>query len=86
VILEEAAFMDPSTFFQVVVPLIGVKNTALVAITTPQDEGNYFSELMVLKDQHGQRLFHCIELGLMCERCKREKLACQHKLHMSPSV
>jgi hypothetical protein len=37
VILEEAAFILPELFYQVIVPLLGVKDTALLAISTPQD-------------------------------------------------
>lgn len=84
VVLEEAAFMNPELFFQVVVPLLGVKNTAVLAISTPQDEFNYYTELMALKDEKGASLFYSIVLGLVCDACKKTGEACNHLLAMSP--
>jgi hypothetical protein len=126
VILEEAAFMSPELFFQVVCPLLGVANTALLAISTPMDgtsqphreththtatgwvsgvcdcigqslnapldclsllfslEFNYYTELMNLKDQWGQLLFSCIQLGLTCKACADADLICNHRLTMNP--
>ena len=76
--------MNPELFYQVVVPLLGVKNTALLAISTPQDEFNYYTELMALENAHGEPLFLCIKIGLMCKRCQEEGLVCNHRLSMSP--
>lgn len=85
IILEEAAFMPPATFFQVVVPLIGVKNTTLIAISTPENDKNYYSRLMELKDQYGQYLFFNIQLGTVCDECLKMGRACNHLLMMRPS-
>lgn len=38
VILEEAAFMPAKVFKVVVAPLLGVDGTAVLAISTPDDE------------------------------------------------
>lgn len=35
-----AAFMPPSLFFEVVLPLLEVDRTSMLAISTPSDEGN----------------------------------------------
>jgi len=86
VILEEAAFMSPDMFFQVIVPLIGVKNTALLGITTPQSGFNYFNDLMNLKGADGESLFLCYKVGMVCEACTKHKRACNHKLSMNPYV
>jgi hypothetical protein len=59
----------------VVVPLLGVKDTALLGISTPSDEFNYYAEL---KDAHGERLFHDISLGMVCAACKASGAACNH--------
>lgn len=37
VILEEAAFIATEVWTEVVIPLLEVKNTALIAISTPLD-------------------------------------------------
>lgn len=63
-----------------------------MAITTPQDEFNYFSELMALKSKiadaglgtEEESLFDVTQLGMCCEACKKAKLACNHKLSMNP--
>ena len=44
VIMEEAAFMDTKVFYEVIVPLLEVENTALICISTPQDSMNFYSE------------------------------------------
>ena len=41
--LEEAAFMPPALFFEVVLPLLEVERTSLLAISTPSPEGNMVS-------------------------------------------
>jgi hypothetical protein len=70
---------------EVICPLLGVKHTALLAISTPQSETNWYSELINLKDQHGRHLFDTIQLGLRCAKCAAENRACSHKLFMSPA-
>lgn len=42
VILEEAAFIAPEVWTEVVIPLIEVKNTGLIAISTPLDSVRSF--------------------------------------------
>ena len=46
IVLEEAAFMKEDIFLQIVSPLMGVDNTAVLAISTPDDEFGYYSELL----------------------------------------
>ena len=85
IVLEEAAFIDPQVFFQVVVPLMGVRHTAVLAITSPDDEFNYFSEVIELKNEHDQPLFHSIKIGLMCDSCQQRGVAkCPHRIHRLP--
>lgn len=76
--------MSPQLFFQVVVPLIGVENTALLAISTPQDEFNYYTTLMELKNHLGAPLFDSLKLGMQCMDCAKSGAACGHKLSMNP--
>lgn len=63
---------------------MGVNGTVLTAITTPQDELNYFSMLMDLKDQYKEPLFYTIKLGLICARCEARGTPCTHLLDMAP--
>ena len=84
--LEEAAFIPQSVFFEVIVPLLEVENTGMIAISTPQDSLNLYSELFELKDEKGQPLFDQIKLSLACEKCQREGRAasCTHNRHLIP--
>jgi hypothetical protein len=71
-------------FYQVVTPLLGVGRTTLIGISTPQDEHNYFSQLMAIKDQFGQHLFLSIQIGLVCKACQKSGQACNHWLDLKP--
>lgn len=78
-ILEEAAFVPPDLFYVVMVPLMGVDNTALLAISTPGEEGsNYYSELMDLKTPDGESLFRIKSVGLACDECAAANKSCPH--------
>jgi len=58
IILEEAAYMDLGVFYEVVVPLMEVKGTATIAISTPLGAWNFYSELTELRDANGKRVFN----------------------------
>lgn len=76
--------MNPQVFYQVVVPLLGVRHTAMLAISTPDDETNYYSELFNLKKEDGSCLFNLISIGLACATCLENALQCTHKLDKLP--
>jgi hypothetical protein len=78
IILEEAAFIDPKVFNTIVAPLIGVDNTAVLAISTPDDELGYYCELM------NSGLFRVLYLGADCSACDRAGVKCIHKLLRLP--
>ena len=88
IIMEEAAFIEPALFNEVIVPLLGVEGTAVLAITTPeQDLDNYFTILMDLKDpETDEDLFKTIRLGLACEACVAagKGAECTHMAHLAP--
>lgn len=79
VILEEAAHMDSDVFFQVVVPLLTVRHTAVLAISTPDDEFNYYTALLECG------LFKTIRVGLMCMPCVAKGIQCIHMGKHLPS-
>jgi hypothetical protein len=79
IILEEAAHMDKQIFFQVVAPLLSVANTAILAISTPEGELNYYSQLMQLKNENDGPLFKCIQIGLSCAKCTAKGITVQCK-------
>ena len=85
IILEEASRLDQAVFSEVVVPLLGVKNVTLLAISTPLDEGNFYSQLLSQKKPNGDPLFNAVEVRLLCDKCKEEgKLECPHVVELPP--
>jgi hypothetical protein len=74
----------PFSCFELCFRLLGVANTALLAISTPDSIFNYYSELMNLPGADGQQLFRTIRIGLTCEECEKSGLLCNHKLSLLP--
>jgi len=85
-ILEEASFINPEVFSKVLLPLISMNNFAILGISTPSDEANYYSQLLDLKNAEGIPLFVTLRIEQACARCiasgKPER--CRHKLHLMP--
>lgn len=84
--LEEAAFLDLQVFFEIVVPLLEMSTTALIAISTPQDKLNFYSEMFELKDQTGENFFRTISVSLVCDKCKaaNKGASCTHNQDLIP--
>ena len=81
--LEEAAFMPPSLFFEVVLPLLEVDKTSMLAISTPSPEGNmnFYTTMMDSKDPNtGKPMFKVLKVGLACDACQAAGIAseCTH--------
>lgn len=55
---EEAAYMDLGVFYEVIVPLMEVKGTATICISTPLGSWNFYSELTEVRDEKGRRVFN----------------------------
>jgi hypothetical protein len=67
--MEEAAFIQPEVWTEVVIPLMGVRDTGLAAISTPLDESNYYSSLINKTDGRGERIFEVLEARAACQAC-----------------
>ena len=52
-----------------VIPLLEVKNTALIAISTPLDSSNFYSTLVQMQDDRGDNIFEVMECRAACARC-----------------
>lgn len=63
---------------------MGVDKTAVLGISTPQDEMNYYSELIARKDQYGEPVFMSLELG-KCKACLKAGIKCTHSRVVDPS-
>lgn len=71
IIIDEAAHIPTDLFYEVIVPILEMTMTALLAISTPLDEFNYYSKLVTLKDENGEPFFVTIEAGRICDDCSR---------------
>lgn len=61
-ICEEAAYMDPQVFYEVLVPLMEVEGTATICISTPLGQFNFYSELTEVRDENGRRVFNVLHI------------------------
>ena len=63
--------------------MLELTNTALLAISTPLDEFNYYSKLVEQKDENGEPFFRTVKAGRACDDCMRlpydQMLKCDHK-------
>lgn len=84
--LEEAAFMSMDVFYEIVTPLLEMQTTSLIAISTPQDSTNFYSELFDLKGSDGEALFNTIKVSLICDSCmdSEHPERCTHRTHLLP--
>jgi hypothetical protein len=69
IILEEAAFISTDVWTEVVILLVEVKNTALIAISTPLDASNFYSTLVNMKDENNNSVFEVLEARAACQLC-----------------
>lgn len=72
VIMEEAAFIAQEVWTEVVIPLLEVKNTALIAISTPLDDSNFYSNLISMRDECGNLIFEVLQARAACAKCTAE--------------
>ncbi|KAK3279798.1 hypothetical protein CYMTET_12335 [Cymbomonas tetramitiformis] len=87
IILEEASRLDEAVFTEVIVPLLNVRDTALLAISTPLDENNFYSTLLRMREPNSDEpMFHVLEVCLICETCAARgvKDVCEHRRELLP--
>lgn len=66
IILEEAAYCDKGLIDEVVVPLLSMRSSVLLCISTLLDTGNHYSKMMSLVDDFGNSVFKNISITLVC--------------------
>jgi uncharacterized C2H2 Zn-finger protein len=59
-----------------------MKNTALLCLSSPEGESNYYSGLMQLKKKNGDPFFHTLDCFQICPRCLKldrvKAIQCTH--------
>jgi hypothetical protein len=80
--LDEAAHIDPNLFYKTIAPILQLKNTSLLALSSPEGNENYYSQLMNLKDKYDRPWFKVINKKFVCDECAKgdrtKQLACDH--------
>ena len=87
-ISEEAAFISPDVWTEVVIPLIEVKDTALIAISTPLDSSKTKYTLGNMKNENNHSVFEVLEARAACRACIKslpDPSKCPHVQFERPS-
>jgi hypothetical protein len=73
-------------FQKILLPLCGVNDFVILGISTPQDETNYYSRLLDLKDDEGKPFFVGLRIEQACAACIQNNKAdsCDHRLYLLP--
>ena len=85
--VDEAAFMDPELFFNVILPIMEIAVTALIMISTLVSIWNYLCDLMKITFAGSKEtVFNVLQQTLVCDRCmeKGRATSCIHKRHELP--
>lgn len=87
VIMEEAAYIDPMIWQMICMPLMGVKGSVLLGISTPSGQDNFYAGIISRKDKDGGDLFALVLIGMSCEDCRARGIGahCAHMKHMLPA-
>ncbi len=67
IIIDEAAHIDHKLFFKTIVPILSMKNTCLLCLSSPEGDSNYYSSLLNLKREgSNENFFNVIECFQIC--------------------
>lgn len=84
VVIDEAAHIEPDLFYQTIVPILSIKNTALITLSSPDKSNNYFSRLANLREEHNpdETYFRIVNCFMICNECRKleksEQIKCNH--------
>lgn len=84
IIIDEAAHIDHKLFFKTIIPILSMKNTSLLCLSSPEGDSNYYSALLNLKreDNPDESFFNVVECVRICKNCMKkervEAIRCTH--------
>ncbi len=78
--------MDREVILQVVIPVMSVKGTAFIGLSTLGGPENLFNKMLDMVHPDGRKIFKTMVVNLVCDRCRRRGVAdaCQHNRHVIP--
>ena len=80
-LIDEAARINPQVLSEGVAPMLVVKNTVMIMISTNLGPDNFFSRLFTDMEKRVRRLFLFFHVDLLCELCREAKIdpkLCNH--------
>lgn len=83
IIIDEAAHIDQKLFYKTIVPILQMKNTSLLCLSSPEGDANYYSGLMNLKRKGtNESFFNVIDCFQICPKClkleRTKQILCRH--------
>lgn len=74
---------------EVILPLLAVKKSCAIHISTPLGPENPFSKMLYLKNKDGEPLYNVVHVAMVCDDCKKtkpidEQHKCKHATHKIP--
>jgi hypothetical protein len=85
-VVDEAEFVEESTFREVVLPILANAGAVLFVLSSPNRPGNYFETVLHQRDDEGNQEHMVVEVNLVCDACmklpKERKAECTHKDYM----
>lgn len=87
IIVDEAAYTDNRLWLETIIPLVTMKDTIIICISTPsKDKHNFFHHMMTVTHPGTDRkVFGTIEFDLYCDECrKRRRPTCRHRQDLQP--
>ncbi len=83
-IIDEAAHISEQLFFKTLVPILSMRYTSLLALSSPEGTENYFSRMLTLKNKEDDSdFFQRVDCYQICNACLRlpdraEQIKCTH--------
>jgi hypothetical protein len=73
-------------FFEVILPVVHMKNTVLICISSPSDEHNWFSKCMTLQDENGNPVLFGRQFTHVCEDVRAENSRAKTRNCETPNI
>ena len=89
IIIDEAASTKKKIVFETIIPVAMVDKTAFIAISSPKNESNWFSNVFRYKTPDGKPMFVTHSFKNICADCKTkgpiEMMKCPHSQASKPA-
>ncbi len=81
-IIDEAAWVSDDLLYKAILPMLQAKGSVMVALSSPQGNGNSYSRMLSWRDKTGESFFRIIECHMVCVDCRAlpvdKQVDCDH--------